>query len=70
MAKPVIATETTRCPVCGQSNRCAMEAERETGIQQPPCWCTQIDFSADLLARIPADARGKDCICPACAKPK
>jgi hypothetical protein len=54
------------CPLCGQPNRCAMEVERETGVKQPPCWCTQVDFSQELLARIPAPARGTACICAAC----
>jgi hypothetical protein len=56
-----------RCPVCGQANACAMETERLTGQPQQPCWCTQVDFSADLLARIPAAAKGKACVCAACA---
>lgn len=56
-----------RCPLCGQANQCAMEVERATGMQQPPCWCTQADFTADLLARLPAAARGKACVCAACA---
>jgi hypothetical protein len=57
----------TACPLCGQTNQCAMEAERVTGVKQPPCWCTQATFTAELLARIPAPARGKACICAACA---
>jgi hypothetical protein len=56
------------CPLCGQPNRCALELQRETGQEQPPCWCTQVDFSADLLARVPAEARRLACICPACAR--
>ncbi|MBI5275039.1 MAG: cysteine-rich CWC family protein [Burkholderiales bacterium] len=54
------------CPLCGQANRCAMETERETGVKQPPCWCTQVDFSAELLASLPPDAKGLACICAAC----
>jgi hypothetical protein len=57
-----------RCPLCGQPNRCAMEVQRETGQQQPPCWCTQVDFSPRLLAAVPAQAKGQACICEACAK--
>ena len=53
--------------MCGQANRCAMEVQRETGQPQPPCWCTQVDFGAELLARVPADAQRLACICPACA---
>lgn len=55
------------CPLCGQANRCAMEVERESGIRQPPCWCTQASFSEELLARIPPASRNKACICAACA---
>jgi hypothetical protein len=64
---PENAVDPTRCPLCGAANTCAMERERETGRPQPPCWCTQVDFGADLLARIPEDARHKACLCPACA---
>jgi len=65
-ASPV--TVPTLCPLCGQPNRCAMEVERETGVPQGPCWCTQVDFGADLLARVPPEAKGQACICPNCAR--
>ncbi|OYT88767.1 MAG: hypothetical protein CFE43_20790 [Burkholderiales bacterium PBB3] len=55
------------CPLCSQPNQCAMEIERATGQKQPPCWCTQASFSAELLARIPDAARNQACICAACA---
>jgi hypothetical protein len=45
-----------------------MEVERATGEKQPPCWCTRIDFGAEVLARVPAEARRLACICLACAK--
>ena len=54
------------CPLCGQANQCAMEVERATGVQQAPCWCTQIQFSAELLNKIPEAARGIACLCAAC----
>jgi hypothetical protein len=56
------------CPLCGQPNQCAMEVERATGIAQPPCWCAQTQFSADLLNKIPEAARGVACLCAACVK--
>jgi hypothetical protein len=62
-----VAIDPTRCPLCGQPNRCAMEVERETGVPQPPCWCTGVNFSSELLARVPAPAQGRACICAACA---
>lgn len=56
------------CPLCGQANQCAMEVERASGVQQPPCWCAQTVFTAELLARIPEPARGTACLCAACAR--
>lgn len=61
------ALAATRCPLCGQVNQCAMEIERTSGVRQPPCWCTQVDFNRELLERLPAQARGLACICAACA---
>jgi hypothetical protein len=55
------------CPLCGQRNRCAMEAAREAGTAPGPCWCSEVDFGAELLARVPAAAQGQACICAACA---
>lgn len=64
------ALNATLCPLCGQANQCAMEVEKATGQPQPPCWCTATDlsFSEALLARVPADARRKACICVRCAQ--
>jgi hypothetical protein len=60
--------DPSRCPICGNANACAMETQRATGEAQPPCWCTQMDFTAELLARVPDAARRAACICPACAR--
>ncbi len=61
------APDPTRCPLCGQPNRCAMEIERETGVKQGPCWCVSVDFTPALLAQVPAEAKDQACICAACA---
>jgi hypothetical protein len=45
-----------------------MEIERETGVKQGPCWCTQADFRDELLAQVPAQAQSLSCICAACAR--
>lgn len=58
--------DPTRCPLCGEDNRCAMERQKATGQAQPPCWCVSQTFSAELLARLPTDAQGKACICGDC----
>ena len=55
------------CPLCGRPNQCAMEIERATGVAQGACWCTEVNFSPELLASIPAPARGASCVCAACA---
>lgn len=62
------AADPKLCPLCGQANQCAMEVERETGVKQPPCWCSQIKFDAELLSRVPEQARGIACLCAACAQ--
>ncbi len=62
--------DPTRCPLCGNANACAMETERATGVAQPPCWCTRIDFDRQVLERLPSEARGVACICNACAARK
>jgi hypothetical protein len=66
---PVALTvDPNQCPLCGQSNQCAGEVERVTGVKQPPCWCNQVAFEAELLSRVPQEARRKACICAACAQ--
>lgn len=60
------ATDPSRCPLCGAANGCAMEAERASGEPQPPCWCMQVNFTADLIARVPGDAQARACICARC----
>lgn len=59
--------DPSRCPLCGESNRCAMEIERETGQAQPACWCMEAEFSETLLARVPEGQRRTACICARCA---
>ncbi len=61
------ALDTTRCPLCGQANRCAVEIERETGVAQAPCWCLSARFTDALRQCVPAEARGVACICAHCA---
>ena len=65
-----LSNDPSRCPLCGQPNQCAMEAERASGAKQPPCCCTQVKFDAALLSRLPEQARATACICAACAQTK
>ena len=62
-----VAIDATICPLCGSANRCAMEQERITGKEQPPCWCLKVDFSDSVLQSIPDSALGVACLCSACA---
>ena len=39
--------DATRCPLCGEANRCAIELERETGQPQGPCWCMRTPIAAE-----------------------
>ncbi len=66
-SEPPPGIDACRCPLCGQPNGCALERARASGQAQPPCWCTQVVFPADLLARVPPAAQGRACLCAACA---
>lgn len=52
------------CPLCGGANRCAPAA---SGTLDVPCWCTRATVSREALERVPAEWRGKACLCPRCA---
>jgi hypothetical protein len=55
------------CPLCGQPNGCAVSL---AGTFDVACWCTDAKFSASLIDAIPADLKGKACICRFCAQGK
>ncbi len=57
------STDTTRCPLCGEVNECAVAAGRDP----ESCWCMTATMSPDALAAISAEAQGKVCICATCA---
>ena len=57
------SSNTGSCALCGESNQCAMASAAST---ESPCWCTQVSFTAELLASVPLNARGKVCICQRC----
>ena len=63
-------TDASLCPLCGQPNQCAMEAQRVTGQEQALCWCTQVTFSQGLLDSIPATGQHLACVCATCAAKK
>ena len=59
--------DPTRCPLCGQPNGCAMEIAKATGQPQAPCWCAQVRIDPAALAALPPQAKGRACLCRACA---
>ena len=54
--------ESKRCPLCGESNMCGVKDASAR------CWCVAVSFRRETLAQIPAEARGRVCICPTCAQ--
>jgi hypothetical protein len=46
------------CPLCGKDNNC------QHG--QGGCWCDSIKFPKYILDMVPADKKGKACICKSC----
>ena len=58
--------DTSRCPLCGEINRCVMAGDEKDRDQ--PCWCREESFPEELLSKIPANMRKKACICHACVQ--
>ncbi|MBL8340240.1 MAG: cysteine-rich CWC family protein [Rubrivivax sp.] len=54
-----------RCPLCGEPNGCVPAATGTFG--GGPCWCREVVFSGEVLARVPEAARGRACLCRRCA---
>jgi Cysteine-rich CWC len=64
------------CPACGSSNQCVMAqaqiSTREpskvllTVQEQKPCWCTQVQFSQELLQKLKVQHPFDQCLCSAC----
>ena len=60
--------DSSNYPICGEPNQYAQEVAKATGKPQEPCWCMTATFSAELLDRVPEEAKNKACICEKCAK--
>jgi hypothetical protein len=58
------APDPSRCPLCGTPNGCALVA----GGEIETCWCAKVAIPAEVLERVPAEARDKSCVCAACAR--
>lgn len=60
---PAPAADPLRCPLCGQSNQCAITA----GLPPETCWCMTGTISPAALEAIPDALRRQACLCPRCA---
>ena len=54
--------DTAICPLCGESNQCAMASDPEATM----CWCEGVVFPEELLDQIPEIAVRKTCVCKNC----
>jgi hypothetical protein len=63
MSEPL---DPTRCPLCGQSNACAMAGA--PGATAAECWCAAERFDAALLSRATPASAGLACICRRCQR--
>jgi hypothetical protein len=61
MPEPSTPSPASRCPICGNDNACGLAAGQTT------CWCFEATIPADVLDRVPPEARDRSCICPTCA---
>lgn len=57
--------DPTRCPLCGQRNRCALA---EPGADAVACWCFGTSVVPDALQRIAPESIDRACLCPRCAQ--
>ncbi|MCR8641653.1 cysteine-rich CWC family protein [Paenibacillus sp. N1-5-1-14] len=49
-----------KCPLCGEHNEC--------GVRDGNCWCFHLKVPMELREQIPAEQRGKVCICKKCVE--
>jgi hypothetical protein len=63
MSEVIETTDTTKCPLCGRPNECAVAA----GRAPESCWCMTATMDPAALTAIPPEAQGKVCICARCA---
>jgi len=50
--------------LCGGANACAVAV---AGRFDVACWCRDVKFTPELIARVEPAKRGEACICQACA---
>ncbi|WP_125660120.1 cysteine-rich CWC family protein [Paenibacillus baekrokdamisoli] len=52
--------DESRCPLCGCVNQCSVESG--------DCWCFHTTVPQELQDRVPAELRGRVCICRICVE--
>jgi hypothetical protein len=62
--EPMSSPDPSRCPCCGQSNRCA---QLDPNPDAAPCWCFEVQIDPQVLEALPAEQRDLACLCPRCA---
>ncbi len=60
------APPADRCPLCGQSNACALADGTDPSASS--CWCASERFPESLTTQLPGSARGRACICLGCLR--
>jgi hypothetical protein len=63
-ADQITVCDPTRCPLCGELNRCARAADPDA----KKCWCVPKTFPQNLLERVPEHAVRRACICERCLR--
>lgn len=63
---PLPVPDARTCPLCAQPNACA--AACGDAARAAECWCMQARIAPEVLARVPASARGLACVCARCAQ--
>ncbi|WP_315809007.1 cysteine-rich CWC family protein [Pseudomonas sp. C9-3] len=59
-----VTPDPSRCPLCGQSNRCT---QADSALEGQPCWCFSTRIDRNALERIPPELVDRACLCPRCA---
>lgn len=59
-----VTPDPSRCPLCGQSNRCT---QADPALEGQACWCFSERIDLNALERIPPELVDRACLCPRCA---
>ncbi|MCJ8271470.1 MAG: cysteine-rich CWC family protein [Psychrosphaera sp.] len=58
--------DESKCPLCGDINRCSEVDKKQGKVVLDPCWCHGVKFTRQVLKAVPKEARNKACICESC----